>query len=90
MLDLLLADEDNPRSLAYQLAALSGEHRRLPRPGGDPGRDSEQRLILAALTRLRGADIDSLAEATDVGPPPLARLVPDLARGRPARSSPTR
>ena len=70
VLDLLLADEDNPRSLVFQFNSLSASIDELPRPGGNPGRDSEQRLILAALARLRGVDIDSLAEATAEGARP--------------------
>ena len=65
VLDLLLSDDDNPRSLAFQFNTLSAAIDALPRPGGASGRDSEQRLILAALARLRGADIGSLADATE-------------------------
>ena len=50
MLDLLLADEANPRSLAFQLAALAESIDHLPRDPTRPGRSAEQRLILAALT----------------------------------------
>ena len=50
VLDLLLADETNPRSLASQLAALADDVDHLPRPARGPGRAPEQRLALAALT----------------------------------------
>ncbi len=62
-LDLLLADETNPRSLAYQLAALDESIDRLPRDPALPGRSTEQRLVLANLTELRLADVESLARA---------------------------
>ena len=64
VLDLLLADETNPRSLAYQLAALSEGIDRLPRDPSLPGRSPEQRLVLANLTELRLADVEALARAT--------------------------
>ena len=63
VLDLLLADEDNPRSLAFQLAALADAVDDLPRVDTSPGRSPEQRLVLAALTRVRVADIGRLAQA---------------------------
>jgi uncharacterized circularly permuted ATP-grasp superfamily protein/uncharacterized alpha-E superfamily protein len=61
VLDLLLADEDNPRSLAFQFAALADAIDDLPRVDSAPGRSTEQRLILSSLTRVRVADIDELA-----------------------------
>jgi len=67
VLDLLLADETNPRSLAYQLAALGEGIERLPRDPALPGRTTEQRLVLANLTDLRLADIDILARADESG-----------------------
>jgi len=67
VLDLLLADETNPRSLAYQLAALGESIDRLPRDPALPGRSTEQRLVLANLTELRLADIDTLARAEESG-----------------------
>ncbi len=67
VLDLLLADESNPRSLAYQLAALAGSIDQLPRNEFAPGRGEEQKIILSTLTRLRVADIDQLAQADASG-----------------------
>jgi len=67
VLDLLLADETNPRSLAYQLAALGESIDRLPRDPSLPGRSTEQRLVLANLTNLRLADLDTLARAEESG-----------------------
>ena len=67
VLDLLLADEDNPRSLAFQLSALSDDVERLPRGAPHPGRSPEERIILSVLTALRLADIDVLAKADDDG-----------------------
>jgi len=67
VLDLLLADETNPRSLVYQLAALGESIDRLPRDPSLPGRSTEQRLVLANLTNLRLADLDTLARAEESG-----------------------
>jgi len=61
VLDLLLADETNPRSLAFQMAALADDVDHLPREDRRPGRSSEQRLMLSLLTSLRLADIEHLA-----------------------------
>jgi uncharacterized circularly permuted ATP-grasp superfamily protein/uncharacterized alpha-E superfamily protein len=67
VLDLLLADETNPRSLAYQLAALSEGIDRLPRDSTLPGRSTEQRLVLANLTDLRLAELEALARPDQSG-----------------------
>jgi uncharacterized alpha-E superfamily protein len=65
VLDLLLADETNPRSLVFQLAALAEDVERLPRDPSQPGRTGEQRLILGAVTGVQLTDIDQLAYAHD-------------------------
>jgi uncharacterized circularly permuted ATP-grasp superfamily protein/uncharacterized alpha-E superfamily protein len=67
VLDLLLADESNPRSLAFQLVALAESIERLPRDPALPGRSPEQRLVLAKLTELRLADLETLGQADDTG-----------------------
>jgi uncharacterized circularly permuted ATP-grasp superfamily protein/uncharacterized alpha-E superfamily protein len=67
VLDLLLADESNPRSLAFQLVALSGHVDHLPRPASLPGRSPEQRIMLGALTRLRLVDVEALARTETPG-----------------------
>jgi uncharacterized circularly permuted ATP-grasp superfamily protein/uncharacterized alpha-E superfamily protein len=63
VLDLLLADESNPRSLAFQLAALEQHVERLPADRSRPGRTPEQRIVLELLTDLRLAEADALARA---------------------------
>jgi uncharacterized circularly permuted ATP-grasp superfamily protein/uncharacterized alpha-E superfamily protein len=67
VLDLLLADESNPRSLAFQLAALAEHVDNLPQGTAHPRRSPEQRLMMTALMDLRLADIDVLARANDAG-----------------------
>jgi uncharacterized alpha-E superfamily protein len=67
VLDLLLADETNPRSLAYQLAKLAESVDHLPRSEFAPGRSEAQRIILGALTRLRIAEVGRLARTDQSG-----------------------
>jgi uncharacterized alpha-E superfamily protein len=62
VLDLLLADESNPRSLAFQLAAVADHVEHLPRDDSGAARSAEQRLMLSALTAVRLADADQLAQ----------------------------
>ncbi|MEA2629874.1 MAG: hypothetical protein QOE66_93, partial [Chloroflexota bacterium] len=83
VLDLLLADEANPRSLAYQIAALAEGIDHLPRNDSAPGRSESQRIILGALTRLRVADIGTLARVDQSGYRPdledlLSRIEADI------------
>lgn len=61
VLDLLLLDEANPRSLAYQLAAISKHMESLPDAKRGVSLSEDRRLILAALTSIRLADIESIA-----------------------------
>jgi uncharacterized alpha-E superfamily protein len=56
VLDLLLIDESNPRSIAFQLAALASHVDSLPQSAGRAGRIEEQRLVLSLLTAVRLAD----------------------------------
>ncbi|MGF1619107.1 MAG: circularly permuted type 2 ATP-grasp protein [Rhodomicrobiaceae bacterium] len=67
VLDLLAADENNPRSLVFQLAAISEHLAALPQ-GPQPAPQSEERkLILDLLTRVRLADAHALSEAGSKG-----------------------
>ncbi len=87
VLDLLMADESNPRSLAYQLAALADDVEHLPRDSSHPGRSPEQRLMLSSLTALRLADVEQLAKADEAGSrPELAELLGRLGAELPALS----
>jgi uncharacterized alpha-E superfamily protein len=64
-LDLLLLDETNPRSLAYQLRELHRHIASLPGQDGRP-RKQELRLIIEASTLLSLADAETLATADGV------------------------
>jgi uncharacterized alpha-E superfamily protein len=77
VLDLLLCDETNPRSIAFQLAALNDHVAQLPAVGEGARLREEQRIALALLTRLRLADVADLARI-DAGK--RLRLEEHLAR----------
>jgi uncharacterized alpha-E superfamily protein len=62
VLDLVLLDATNPRSLAYQLDRLSEDVADLPR-STKPRLSTEERLVLETSTRLRLADTAELAGA---------------------------
>jgi uncharacterized circularly permuted ATP-grasp superfamily protein/uncharacterized alpha-E superfamily protein len=73
VLDLLLTDETNPRSIVFQLSALYEHVRMLPRSIEEPLRTREERVALGALTRVRLADIEALAMVTPAGERPQLR-----------------
>lgn len=79
VLDLLLIDEQNPRSLAYQLSAVSDHMTLMPQASTDAVRTPEQRLALDTLTQVRLADIERLRLADSNGVrTELAALLTDL------------
>lgn len=57
---LLLKDEANPRSLAYQLTELQTRVEALPREGDKLSLTDEQRLILEGSTALRLVELEEL------------------------------
>jgi uncharacterized circularly permuted ATP-grasp superfamily protein/uncharacterized alpha-E superfamily protein len=75
VLDLLLLDETNPRSLAYQLSALAHHLEGLPDHRQNGELPVDRRLIDTLLQSLRSADVEAIArEDAGVG---LERLVMD-------------
>jgi uncharacterized circularly permuted ATP-grasp superfamily protein/uncharacterized alpha-E superfamily protein len=87
VLDLLLADETNPRSLAFQLVAVADHVEHLSHDDAHPQAPNERQVALAALTDLRQADINALARATDEGlRPELAELLTRLGKQIPLLS----
>ena len=62
LLDLLLTDETNPRSVGYQLAALADHVRQLPGKEANPLRNRETRIMIATQAELRLVDVESLAQ----------------------------
>ena len=61
LLDLLLTDETNPRSLGFQLAALADHVRQLPGKETNPLRNRETRIMIATQAELRLVDVEALA-----------------------------
>ena len=64
VLDLLVMDESNPRSFAYQLASLTRHLERLPQASEGNALTRERRLVLGIQTAVRLADVNDLAEGT--------------------------
>jgi len=76
VLDVLLIDETNPRSLAYQLERLQRDLARLPRPRIGMKLSTEEKLVLEATTHLRLTDLQSLTKTTpDVGYSKLLEVI---------------
>jgi uncharacterized alpha-E superfamily protein len=83
VLDLLLFDETNPRSVAFQLAALVGHLGRLPHDAAEPEDRSEYRVAAGMLESLRKADATDLCRRGAGGDRPalealLERILADL------------
>lgn len=64
-LDLILTDESNPRSVAFQLNALAQHVKDLPREEGRPQVSAEQRIVQAVQTDLVCTDVEALCSAID-------------------------
>lgn len=60
VLDLVLTDETNPRSVVFQLMTLADHVDRLPRERSQPLRGPEQRIITNLLAAIRTVDIETL------------------------------
>ncbi len=65
ILELILMDQNHPRSLAYQLACLQRHVGELPREQWSHRLGEDQRCILAAFTELRLADAAKLSSLAD-------------------------
>ena len=62
VLDLLIADDTNPRAILYQLQALAEHVENLPRDETQPELSPAQRLAITMLTQVRLAEMDLLAQ----------------------------
>ncbi|QDT69418.1 hypothetical protein MalM25_23550 [Planctomycetes bacterium MalM25] len=84
VLDLLLTDDSNPRSLAWQLDTLLRHVGKLPRTDESTGDPPEQRLSLGLSHAIRMVDVQQLAESYELGRrEPLASLLDDVGRDLP-------
>ncbi len=85
VLDLLLLDESNPRSIASQLAALLDHIQHLPLKDSPAILPADQRLLVELLTEVRVTDVELLANE----PSPrvhLSSLLDRLYKALPALS----
>ena len=67
VIDLLVCDDTNPRSVVYQLNQLIQHLTRLPKAGGAGLFNSEERIIERINTEIRTADANTLAQAGENG-----------------------
>ena len=67
VVDLIVTDETNPRSIGHQLTVLSNHIDALPRDGHTPTLTVPQKLIRSAVHEMRMADLDKLCLSTDTG-----------------------
>jgi uncharacterized circularly permuted ATP-grasp superfamily protein/uncharacterized alpha-E superfamily protein len=86
VVDLLLTDETNPRSIVYQMDELARHIEALS--GNENGlRTPEQRIALGVLTSLKLTDVERVCAADEHGDrPELEALLLDLATRIPALS----
>jgi uncharacterized alpha-E superfamily protein len=64
---LLIAEERNPHSVAFQLSTIAEHLNALPRDAGSPDRDHGQHLLFGLRASIRAADLmDMCALPTDV------------------------
>jgi uncharacterized alpha-E superfamily protein len=88
VLDLLMADENNPRSLAFQLADLGEHFECLPQLKPKAPLDREREIIASLLDQIRQVDIHELCQAdADHFRPRLAELLGAVAAMLPAVSN---
>jgi len=86
-LDLLLADEDNPRSVGYQLESLNIHLQKLPGHTENAPRNQEETLLLRCRAAIKLADIHALAGLEiRKSRSALKGLLRDLGRDLPALS----
>ncbi|WP_404418088.1 circularly permuted type 2 ATP-grasp protein [Marinospirillum sp.] len=82
ILDLLLFDESNPRSIGYMLKRLERQIEKLPQPEMTPFRNLENRLIIEATSTLHLVDPDSLLDpaTSEIAHTALEELLDALLR----------
>jgi uncharacterized alpha-E superfamily protein len=79
VLDLLVLDESNPRSVAFQIASLRGLVQELPRANAAQARGLDKEIVGAMLAEIRRADPATLA-ASAGGMGALAALQDELSQ----------
>jgi uncharacterized circularly permuted ATP-grasp superfamily protein/uncharacterized alpha-E superfamily protein len=87
VVDLLLTDETNPRSVIFQLRGLIDHVEALPNSAGQGMRSPQLRVALAILAELQLADVEGISRADARGArPALGELLQRLAMQIPALS----
>jgi uncharacterized alpha-E superfamily protein len=85
VLDLLVADPTNARSLAFQVAQLADHVNQLPRDQAAPSPAQEQRIVTRLSEAIAGADLDAMGQPEADGSLPsidalLDAIADDLRR----------
>lgn len=83
VLDLIITDETNPRSLAFQLTRLVHNVDSLPRLQNTPGFTPPQREAMSMLHAVRMCDIRQTAESHMLGQKSLQALLDEIEAGIP-------
>jgi len=65
VLDLLLADETNPRAIAFQIAGLEEHLSHMPRESTHPQRSPDIQLIVKLRSMIRLSNMASICQATN-------------------------
>lgn len=78
VLDLLFADDSNPRSLVWQLYQLHRHAAQLPRDGMQGSANDEKRQVDQILSELEGTHFPALAEAEDRSPGLIVKFCDEL------------
>ena len=84
VLDLLLLDESNPRSLAFQLADIANHLESMPQASQGIALPEERRKILQLTTAVRLADVRGLASGDRME---LAKMMDQMIRDLPELSN---
>jgi uncharacterized alpha-E superfamily protein len=88
VLDLLIADDSNPRSLVWQLYQLHRHATQLPRDGTEGGVTDEKRQVDQMLSQLESTNSPALAAAEEKSPGYVVQLC-DAMTGSLSRLSDT-
>jgi uncharacterized alpha-E superfamily protein len=79
VLDLMLCDESNPRSVAHQLVELTAHAAELPQDSRTPAQAPDQGLAAALLSIVRRTDVRQVAHDYESGDTaPLDTLLSDI------------
>ncbi len=73
VLDLLLVDETNPRSIGFQLGAIAAHLGDLPKGSPASPQMEERKIVLELCTRVQLADVYTLAKAEGNGTRPALK-----------------